>query len=1464
MGRSHDHCWTAATRSLRAFVGQGSHRLGGLWRWLAVLAVGFGGLLQPATSTPVYAAPDDTPVTVVDEGFFEWDIANGMLHWGYDCSWGGEFPNEGYLRRKPLYGGSQQTLSTQGNTAETCQASFRNLTTDATGLYYYNGIKGRLEFRPSASPTDPATIIAPLADPPVFITRLVVTDPFIYWISTTHKVMRIRKDGTELTTVATGATNAKDIMVLGNSVYWLDDGGLWVSDVSCGTLPCAKTNLVVTKGQGLLYVSGIGSSPLARFTYSIYWVETIGTQKIRRYTCNLIAAPCSTATVYTAPTDHPWILGRMARSGDLLFWPEIYYDTGGGKRLRRLDLTNTAAGPVNIAEEVAFSPIWYTYERVFADNLNVYFIQNGRISRLPLNATAIVHDLVADAMEVTQGIQNLANDTPLVAQKTTYVRAYLRQLTGPGAVNVAARLYGTRNGSPLPGSPLSSLNGSRFVTTGGSYNRANLNDGWLFQLPSSWISGGAVVLRVVVDPQNSYDDPNRANNELSRTLSFANKGPVCTLFVNVRTNAPSPSINNASFWPMIDYAKRLWPTRDYWVYRVNAKVEELEACWWGPFPYPCGGPFELPDDSWKVFLGLGTIDAFTDDPDACDDAGGSTHYVGMVHQSTNTGTTTGTGMTAVFNYSWVKFSTDAAVATTDPFVPRSGETLAHELGHNLGRKHVNCGSPDDPDGSYPYPNNQIDNSGAANHYGFDIKTRKPIAPTGAKDFMSYCTPKWTSDYTWKALFNRLAVANVNAAGANLATAASALLISGAVTPTVGTGYLNYGWNFPTAALSSKMMQKWQDLTGGAVSAAAAASGVTTNAGYHVRLLDADGAMLADNPVTPVAPHVHEGTADTLYFLTTFPAPGGTVAKVELLQDSTVLATLTPGANVPTVSMIKPAGGETIEDQLEVSWQASDADVNDILHYTVQYSPDNGVNWFSLLSDFVGPQDSNTVSVLIDSLSIPGSATNTARIRVAASDGYNTALALSQPFTVKNRKPEAHISAPAIGETAVAGQAALLRGGAIDAEEGTLSDTALSWTVAGKAVGTGEDVNVPGLAPGSYPVVLTAQDSLGATGTATATLTVMPLALPQVAAPTMDGFCDDESYGSGAQVALKPYGDGTQATVHLTRDGSGLWACFSGIKAGATTPGAFVGVRVDVNNSRDALAQSDDYGFFVKEDGGLFTYAGDGAGNFANAGPGGLQAQISTLPSGEWSAELRINADQLGGWNHLAGMNFGHYWVGFQGDDYHWPYDSGWNQPNLWATTALGAQPAIVTLSQSAATVGDAPFTLVVAGENFVDGAQVLWNGTALPTTFGSSTVVSATVAAPQLASAGLLPVVVRNPTNIDSAPAFFAVRNPQPTIATLSPTNTVAEAASFTLTVNGQNFVNGAKVFWNDQELPTTFTNSGQVSAQVDGAKLQQGQTANITVLNPDPDAQTSPAAAFVVAPKLVTTSTIYLPLVTK
>lgn len=176
-------------------------------------------------------------------------------------------------------------------------------------------------------------------------------------------------------------------------------------------------------------------------------------------------------------------------------------------------------------------------------------------------------------------------------------------------------------------------------------------------------------------------------------------------------------------------------------------------------------------------------------------------------------------------------------------------------------------------------------------------------------------------------------------------------------------------------------------------------------------------------------------------------------------------------------------------------------------------------------------------------------------------------------------------------------------------------------------------------------------------------------------------------------------------------------------------------------------------------------------------------------------------------------------------------------------------PIVSSLSPTSALVGGAAFTLTVNGSNFVSGAAVNWNGTALTTSFVSATQLTAQVPAGDIASSGTASITVTNPSpgGGTSGALTFSINNPVPAISSLSPVSATVGGAAFTLTVNGSNFIANSVVKWNGAALTTSYVSATQVTAQVPASDIATGGSASITVTNSTPGGGTSTAAAFAI-----------------
>ena len=74
----------------------------------------------------------------------------------------------------------------------------------------------------------------------------------------------------------------------------------------------------------------------------------------------------------------------------------------------------------------------------------------------------------------------------------------------------------------------------------------------------------------------------------------------------------------------------------------------------------------------------------------------------------------------------------------------AAETFVHEVGHTQGRRHVRCsGGEAGIDEAYPHLGGRIGIWGFG-IYDFELRT-----PSGGRDYMTYCSNEWVSDYGWE-------------------------------------------------------------------------------------------------------------------------------------------------------------------------------------------------------------------------------------------------------------------------------------------------------------------------------------------------------------------------------------------------------------------------------------------------------------------------------------------------------------------------------------------------------------------------------------------------------------------------------------------------------------------------------------------------------------------------------------------
>jgi hypothetical protein len=174
-------------------------------------------------------------------------------------------------------------------------------------------------------------------------------------------------------------------------------------------------------------------------------------------------------------------------------------------------------------------------------------------------------------------------------------------------------------------------------------------------------------------------------------------------------------------------------------------------------------------------------------------------------------------------------------------------------------------------------------------------------------------------------------------------------------------------------------------------------------------------------------------------------------------------------------------------------------------------------------------------------------------------------------------------------------------------------------------------------------------------------------------------------------------------------------------------------------------------------------------------------------------------------------------------------------------------PTATSISPDIGIYGGAPFTMTINGTNFVSTSVVRFNGFNRPTTFVSSTQLTASIPASDMTVTGSFPITVFNPTpeGGTSNAQTFTINNPLPSLTSISPSTATAGGTAFTLTATGFDFVGTSLIQWNGSSRTTTYVNSSQLTASVSAADIATAGTASITVVNPSPGGGTSVAQTF-------------------
>lgn len=690
-------------------------------------------------------------------------------------------------------------------------------------------------------------------------------------------------------------------------------------------------------------------------------------------------------------------------------------------------------------------------------------------------------DLIANALEVTQGIQDLNNSVRLVANKRTFVRFHVQSASGTYVTT--ATLTAKRGDRTVALAP---INNGGVIQVVPAPDRGVRDRAFLFELPDGFRDGTVSLTaevnaltdaRTVRDPVES----DYTNNAISYTATFEAVPPLNLVIYNIGytdANGVRRIADPFHQRQLLDWILRAWPVSQVnFLLRSEDVTRSLGA--------------GLPDCS-----GVNSLLAFRRNTDLQNPASKipvNTRYYGMVDDgggfmrgcADGLPGYTSSGPTGVPSpdggYAW---DTDGSY----------GDWYgAHEVAHNFMRYHAEfCGAVQGD--AYPYRDGQISPSigGPDAVFGFDHRTGSVYRPNW-KDVMTYCEYIWTGKFTYHGLMDALQQNLAPASGAQAAKEKARRADSQQRLVVVGS--INNSQQ-PAQAIMSPYY-----VLNNAVEAQ------TRIPGSYTILLKRGDTVLASYPFTPTRMSSGPGqvpSPELSYQAISelVPYVDGTT-RVDITGPSQeLLSTVTAGPTAPIVQVVSPNGGETIDaDQITVTWTAGDPDPGDQLFFTVQYSADGGASWETVDENLRGVN-----STTIDRVDVQGS--QQAMFRVLATDGIHTSVAQSAgTFVIAGRPPQAQILSPLPGTPYIKGESVSLEAFAYDSDTGAVAGNHVKWSSnLDGPLGTGAELTVSNLSVGSHAITLTVDDDSGSPVTATVNILVAADAsgLPVIADKVLGG------------------------------------------------------------------------------------------------------------------------------------------------------------------------------------------------------------------------------------------------------------------------------------------------------------------------------------------------------------------------
>jgi hypothetical protein len=733
------------------------------------------------------------------------------------------------------------------------------------------------------------------------------------------------------------------------------------------------------------------------------------------------------------------------------------------------------------------------------------------------------HDLSISRVELVQVVQDAQNSVPLVAGKDTWVRVYLNV----GAANTEIRpVSGYLNFQNAAGDPIYtyvnnvataiSLDPISSITARPDPRAENIDDTLIFKIPGSWRWDTTPYLEIrVFIVGNVFFETDLLNNYHTVPLELVPMPSLNLQFVPVWGSDWPHHPQNILCLPPTDDDFRIMTRRVRQLFPVAEIKMRRSDDYFHPFD-----PTASNLKGASLYNQLWWLNLFTND--YYDDM----KYVGVVCQDlepVDSGLLSGDGPWGMGwgDQAWL-IRSDVNTSTT-----LGGDIMAHEIGHTiLGTDppwyefwpaHVEdqCGAHGPFFEDYPIssPLGLIDGYGFDGRrvYDpqtyFDIMTYAPCpgstgvcvaghvdggpcivdtdCPIGTCNFDDNrcenptagdpcshesecgndgeCSGQWISAYIYKELLGKIWLMSqdkIDEPKESMAADQEYL---------VATGVITGGTTVETQTMHRVILPVGTDDGSG-------------SGPYSLELQDSGGGALFVRQFE-LSGHEPTGSPDeAMSFHEVLPFHPST-QQIAIKHDLTTLEVVAISANAPQVTVIYPNGGESLGGFVDVSWSASDDD-GDSLTYSVLYSADGGATWQALATELeVTTYEWNTDA---------SAGSDSGLIKVMATDGVNSGEDVSDAtFSVPNKSPAAMILSPPDLSVFFSDQLITFAGSALDPDEGTLEDSALSWASSiNGPLPSGHEITVDDLAAGDHEITLTAQDSLGGISVVSITVTVL--------------------------------------------------------------------------------------------------------------------------------------------------------------------------------------------------------------------------------------------------------------------------------------------------------------------------------------------------------------------------------------